>query len=36
VLAGFSGHGFKFSAMIGEAGGRRAAAAVTAWSAGQG
>jgi glycine/D-amino acid oxidase-like deaminating enzyme len=41
VLAGFSGHGFKFGAVIGEAiaealSGRRPAEAVTAWGAGQG
>ena len=41
VLAGFSGHGFKFGAVIGEAVaaalcGRRPAEAVTAWAAGQG
>ncbi|MGH6915817.1 MAG: FAD-dependent oxidoreductase, partial [Geminicoccales bacterium] len=41
VLAGFSGHGFKFGAVIGEGiaqtlTGRRAAAAMTAWAAGQG
>jgi hypothetical protein len=37
ALAGFSGHGFKFGAVIGETrGGRRAAALVTAWAAGQG
>ena len=41
VLAGFSGHGFKFGAVIGEAiaaalSGRRPAEAVTAWAAGQG
>jgi glycine/D-amino acid oxidase-like deaminating enzyme len=40
VLAGFSGHGFKFGAVIGEAvaealAGRRAAATVTAWAAGR-
>jgi glycine/D-amino acid oxidase-like deaminating enzyme len=40
LLAGFSGHGFKFGAVIGEAiaevlGGRRAAATVTAWAAGR-
>jgi glycine/D-amino acid oxidase-like deaminating enzyme len=41
VLAGFSGHGFKFGAVIGEAiaqalTGRRPAEALTAWAAGQG
>jgi glycine/D-amino acid oxidase-like deaminating enzyme len=41
VLAGFSGHGFKFGAVIGEAlaetlDGRRPPAALTAWAAGQG
>ena len=41
ALAGFSGHGFKFGAAIGEAiaevlTGRRSAATVTAWAAGQG
>jgi glycine/D-amino acid oxidase-like deaminating enzyme len=41
VLAGFSGHGFKFGAVIGEAiaealSGRRPAGAVSAWAAGQG
>jgi glycine/D-amino acid oxidase-like deaminating enzyme len=40
LLAGFTGHGFKFGAVIGEAvaealAGRRAAAAVTAWAAGR-
>jgi glycine/D-amino acid oxidase-like deaminating enzyme len=40
VLAGFSGHGFKFGAVIGEAiaevlSGRRLAGAVSAWAAGQ-
>jgi glycine/D-amino acid oxidase-like deaminating enzyme len=40
VLAGFSGHGFKFGALIGEAvaaalTGKRPAAAITAWAAGQ-
>ena len=40
LLAGFSGHGFKFGAVIGEAIaeallGRRAEAAVTAWAAGR-
>src|SRR4029453_2621272 len=40
VLAGFSGHGFKFGAVIGEAIaealiGRRPAGAVSAWAAGQ-
>jgi glycine/D-amino acid oxidase-like deaminating enzyme len=40
VLAGFSGHGFKFGALIGEAvaaalTGERPAAAITAWAAGQ-
>ena len=39
VLAGFSGHGFKFGAVMGEAvaaalGGERPAEAVTAWAAG--
>jgi glycine/D-amino acid oxidase-like deaminating enzyme len=39
VLAGFSGHGFKFGAVIGEAlaetlNGRRTPAALTAWAAG--
>jgi glycine/D-amino acid oxidase-like deaminating enzyme len=39
LLAGFSGHGFKFGAVIGEAiaealVGNRAAATVTAWAAG--
>ena len=41
VLAGFSGHGFKFGAVIGEAvaaalTGARPAEAITAWAAGQG
>jgi glycine/D-amino acid oxidase-like deaminating enzyme len=41
ILAGFSGHGFKFGAVIGEAAaaalaGRRSAESVTAWAAGQG
>jgi glycine/D-amino acid oxidase-like deaminating enzyme len=41
VLAGFSGHGFKFGAVMGEAiaealTGRRPPATVTAWAAGQG
>jgi glycine/D-amino acid oxidase-like deaminating enzyme len=41
VLAGFSGHGFKFGAVMGEAiaealAGKRAAGAITAWAAGQG
>jgi glycine/D-amino acid oxidase-like deaminating enzyme len=41
VLAGFSGHGFKFGAVIGEAvaaalSGERPAAALTAWAAGHG
>jgi len=40
ALAGFSGHGFKFGAVIGEAiaealSGRRPAATVTAWAAGR-
>jgi glycine/D-amino acid oxidase-like deaminating enzyme len=40
LLAGFSGHGFKFGAVIGEAitealAGRRPAATVTAWAAGR-
>ena len=40
VLAGFSGHGFKFGAVIGEAvaealSGRRSATTVTAWAAGR-
>ncbi|MGH6900106.1 MAG: NAD(P)/FAD-dependent oxidoreductase [Geminicoccaceae bacterium] len=40
VLAGFSGHGFKFGAVIGEAialalAGRRSAATITAWAAGR-
>ena len=40
MLAGFSGHGFKFGAVIGEAiaealAGARPAAAVTAWAAGR-
>jgi glycine/D-amino acid oxidase-like deaminating enzyme len=40
VLAGFSGHGFKFGAVIGEAvaevvTGERPAAAITAWAAGR-
>jgi glycine/D-amino acid oxidase-like deaminating enzyme len=41
VLAGFSGHGFKFGAALGEAiaaalSGERPAAAITAWAAGHG
>ncbi len=41
VLAGFSGHGFKFGAVVGEmlaqtAGGARTPAALTAWAAGRG
>jgi glycine/D-amino acid oxidase-like deaminating enzyme len=41
ALAGFSGHGFKFGAVMGEAiaealTGKRAAAAIAAWAAGQG
>ena len=41
ILAGFSGHGFKFAAALGEAvaaalSGERPAAALTAWAAGQG
>jgi glycine/D-amino acid oxidase-like deaminating enzyme len=41
VLAGFSGHGFKFGAVMGEAvaaalSGERSLASVTAWAAGQG
>ena len=36
ALAGFSGHGFKFGAVIGETRGGRRAAVVTAWAAGQG
>lgn len=40
VMAGFSGHGFKFAAILGEAvadaiGGRREAADVAAWAAGR-
>jgi glycine/D-amino acid oxidase-like deaminating enzyme len=40
MLAGFSGHGFKFGATVGEAiaetlSGRRSAATVTAWAAGR-
>jgi glycine/D-amino acid oxidase-like deaminating enzyme len=40
MLAGFSGHGFKFGATIGEAiaetlSGRRSAATMTAWAAGR-
>jgi glycine/D-amino acid oxidase-like deaminating enzyme len=40
VLAGFSGHGFKFGAVMGEAlaetlGGRRAPETITAWAAGR-
>jgi glycine/D-amino acid oxidase-like deaminating enzyme len=41
VLAGFSGHGFKFGAVIGEAaaaalGGERSLTAIQTWAAGQG
>jgi len=40
VMAGFSGHGFKFAPLLGEAvadaiSGRRAAGEVTAWAAGR-